>query len=84
MKVNARTLLIAVAITAGVTWYMTAKQDRGPLPHERPVLQFVAKWAKSLLWLAMFADPPPDTPPEPIQQTVGDDGYPQLAHARSL
>ncbi len=86
MRLNVRTLLIVVAITAATTWWLTGSRDddRRPLPHERPALRFVVKWAKSLLWLAAFADPPPAEAPPPIQQQVGDDGYPALAHARSL
>ena len=85
MKVPAKVLVVAVILTAAATWYATRPgDDSRPLPHERPALRFVVKWAKSLLWLAMFADPPPETQPEQIRQEIGDDGYPQLAHVRSL
>jgi len=85
MKVNVKVLIAAVILTAVATWYaLRPGDDSRPLPHERPALRFVVRWAKSLLWLAMFADPPPETQPEPIRQEIGDDGYPKLAHARSL
>jgi hypothetical protein len=86
MKCNTKTLLIVVAITAAATWWMTrgGGEDARPLPHDRPALQFIAKWAKSLLWLAVFADPPQADQPVPIQQRIEEDGYPALVHARSL
>ena len=52
-----------------------------PAP-ERPVLRWLAKTAKNLLWIALIAEPPPDE--QLVQQRIGDDGFPVLDHGRSF
>jgi len=84
MKISWKTALLLMALAAGGAFYFaSSSEDARPRPHERPVVRFIAKWAKSLLWLAMFAEEPPK-PLEPAQQQIGSDGWPQISHARSL
>jgi hypothetical protein len=52
-----------------------------PAP-ERPVLSWLAKAAKNLLWIALVVEPPPDE--QLVQQRIGDDGFPLLDHGRSF
>jgi hypothetical protein len=52
-----------------------------PAP-ERPVLRWLAKAAKNLLWIALIAEPPPKE--QLVQQRIGDDGFPMLDHGRSF
>lgn len=52
-----------------------------PAP-ERPVLRWLAKAAKNLLWIALVVEPPPKE--QLVQQRIGDDGFPMLDHGRSF
>jgi hypothetical protein len=52
-----------------------------PAP-ERPVLRWLAKAAKNLLWIALVVEPPPKE--QLVQQRIGDDGFPVLDHGRSF
>lgn len=55
-----------------------------PMKPDRPVLRFLAKAAKSMLWVMMFAEPPPAEPgmAQTLHRTV--DGEPAIDHARAL
>ena len=57
-----------------------------PTPaHDRPVLRWVAKAAKTALWFMLVAEPSPEPADARMVQTVvGDDGYPTLDHARAF
>lgn len=61
---------------------------RGPQPHPwapakpRPVLQFMARIAKTFLWVALVAEKNPTAQPVMVQATVGSDGYATLDNRR--
>jgi hypothetical protein len=77
-----------IALVALMVGYWLSGSHESPLgppaPPDRPVLRFLARAAKSLLWVALAAE----KPPEPVEQTyvvhaqVGRDGHPILNHAR--
>ena len=50
---------------------------------ERPVLRWISHAARLGLRLLVFMDPPPPVEPQ-YQTSIGDDGYRQLDHQRSL
>lgn len=67
MKIDKRTAVVAVAAFA-LAWFV-AHGSGSPVPNpfvparpQRPVLQFIAKLAKSLLWVAVFAEKRPADP----------------------
>jgi hypothetical protein len=53
---------------------------------DRPVVRWIVRAAKSLLWVAAFADPPPAESHDSriVQHAMGADGYPVIDHARGL
>lgn len=54
-------LIVAACLAAG--YVLAGANMRPQTPAERrPVLAAVIRMAKNLLWLAAFADPPPDHP----------------------
>ena len=64
MKINATTLLVLVVVFF-VGWQMAGSRERqppGPLVN-RPGLRWIARTAKSLLWVMAFAEPKPDMLP---------------------
>ena len=50
---------------------------------DRPVLRWISNAARLGLRLLVFMDPPPPVEPQ-YQTSIGDDGYRQLDHQRSL
>lgn len=84
MKLDKQTIAIAVMAMA-FAWYAFGPGSATPEPEpkDRPVLRWLARAAKTFLWLAVFADPPPEYP-EPIRHLPPIDGPPQISHARSL
>lgn len=81
-----RKTLAAVAVAFAIGYWMSHQSAPEPKP-DRPVLRWVVRAAKNLLWLAVLADPPPvvkhdqhlvHAPP------VGDDGYPLIDHGKGL
>jgi len=84
MKVDRTTAAIAlVALMAGYWMASSSRSPLGPV-NDRPVLRFLARAAKSLLWVALVAE----KPPEPVEKTyvvhaeAGRDGHQILNHAR--
>jgi hypothetical protein len=88
MMVDRKTLLILAAGIA-VGWFAFSGNGL-PSPFQpakdRPFLRFIAKAAKTFLWVAMFAE----QPPQPAEQgrhlvhspAVGEDGYPLVDHGQ--
>lgn len=88
MKIDKNVVLVAVAAFA-LAWFMASNQGGGFLPNpfvparpQRPVLAFLARVAKTFLWVAVFAEPRPDQPPRHhvVQATIGPDGHELLEH----
>lgn len=81
--IDRKTLLLsAAAFAIGYVVSSSAPQPEPP-GHDRPVLRWVAKLAKNLLWVALVAEKPPEPKPENVAKTrsVGGDGYPILDNA---
>lgn len=86
MSLDRKTVLIAVAALIVGYWFAGGASPQ-PAP-DRPVVRWVVRTAKQLLWLAAFAAPPPVTS-EPEQRLVqapaiGEDGYPVIDHGRGM
>jgi hypothetical protein len=81
MTLNRNTVLMLVAALA-LGWWM-GQPARKPQPLEdRPVLRWIAKAAKTFLWVAVFVEEPPAEQPVQVQAVVGDDGYVKVDHGR--
>jgi hypothetical protein len=77
-------LVVAAALAAG--YWLASSPAETPRPAERPVVRWIARAARSLLWVALLAEKPP-VEPQPDHhlaraERVGDDGYPLLDNAR--
>lgn len=84
---------LVYAFVAGLAfaWYMNSGSAPLPTPfnptpqNDRPVLRWIAKAAKSALWLMLIAEPAPEPGDARMVQTiVGDDGYSVIDHARAF
>jgi hypothetical protein len=60
MTETQRTILVAVVLSAAVTW-AAATSDLSPVKpkQDRPVLRLLARVARLGLWVATFAEPQP-------------------------
>lgn len=90
MRLDRKTILTCVACVILWNWATGTGGDSRPTPRpldDRPILRWVAKTARTLLWLSLVAEGPPECEPCPptdqrlVHSTIGDDGYPQLNHA---
>ncbi len=85
MTIDRKTLIVFAAGVA-IGYVLVGSVDVTPQP-DRPVVRWVVRAAKNLLWLAAFAEPPP--PQQPDQRLVqaaaiGADGFPIIDHGRGL
>ena len=92
MKIE-RNVVIALLIGFAVCWFVSngcTLQPKEPLAN-RPILRWIAKAAKSLLWVAVFVEPAPEDKPEAEHlmhheadehDEVGADGFPLVKHSR--
>jgi hypothetical protein len=72
--------LIVVALALG--WWL-GQPARRPQPLEdRPVVRWIVRAAKQLLWIAVFVEEPPAEQPAQVQAVVGEDGYVKVDHGR--
>ena len=84
MKFDRNTILVLIACVALGYWIASPGQPVGPLA-DRPVLRWIARAAKQLLWVAVFVEP---APPEPQSRqlvkspAIGDDGYAIVDHGK--
>lgn len=82
MNLDRKTLLIC-AVCLCVGWY-TAGGSKPAVPtplDDRPVLRWIARAAKTLLWVSLVAEEPPQ--PEPSLSDVAiQDGQPIVNHGR--
>lgn len=77
-------LVAAVALALG--YYVAASGHDAPRPADRPVVRWIARAAKNLLWVALLAEEPPQEPQPDHQYAhaprIGDDGYPILDNSK--
>lgn len=92
MTIDRRTLWIAGGFLFVGLWLGGWRFDSNPFAPrpERPILAAILKLARTALWVAAFADPPPAEPahdPRFVQARgvrIGDDGHPVVDHGRGL
>lgn len=90
MTFDRNTLLLLAA--GFFLWWFSGPPAPSPQPFappaDRPVLRWVARAAKSLLWVMMFAEgPPPAEQPGQLVHAhgeIGADGFPTINHGRGL
>lgn len=83
MRLDRKTILTCVVCVILWSWATGTGGDSRPTPRpldDRPILRWVAKTARTLLWLSLVAEGPP-TDQRLVHSTIGADGYPQLNHA---
>jgi hypothetical protein len=82
MTIDRKLLLAAVAAFA-LGYYAAQSSPPTPPAPDRPVLRWLAKAAKNLLWVALVAERPPEPTPADVAKTrlVGEDGYPLVDNA---
>lgn len=94
MKFDRKTVaLVLIAFTVGL-YYAGGSWQPGPyIPvptpapqNDRPVLRFLARMAKTFLWVALVAEKAPQEPQPDhhvqVQARIGEDGYPVVDNAR--
>lgn len=75
--------IVAAAVLAG--WlFQSPSASPAPQPPDRPVLRWIAKAAKNLLWIAIVAEGPPaeQARQQVVHARVGEDGYQTVDHGR--
>lgn len=85
MTLDRKTLtVIAVSIAIGYWLASSSSSPVGPPATNRPVLRFLARAAKTLLWVALVAEEPPKAEQTTyiVHARIGDDGAPIINHAR--
>lgn len=60
MKIDRGTAFVAIVCLVIGYWWASSPHP-SPAPADRPFLRFVAKVAKTFLWVAVFAEQPPAT-----------------------
>lgn len=93
MKIDKNIVLAAVAAFA-LAWFMCHSDGTIPNPFvpqrpKRPFLQFLAKAAKTALWVVAFAEPKPtdlsaNHSHHIVRATVGPDGVEMLDHSEAF
>jgi hypothetical protein len=84
MKLDRSTLLLLVIVFAA-GWWTSSRPAPTPGPTDRPVLRWIAKAAKSLLWIALVAEPaPPDASTRVVRTRVDREGFEILDNAETL
>lgn len=84
MQINRSTLLVLVIVFAA-GWWTSSRPSPTPTPPDRPVLRWIAKAAKNLLWIAVFAEPPPpEQPTRVVHARVDRDGMRILDNGSTL
>lgn len=86
MQFDRKTVFVIVVAVACGYWLATSPSSPvGPPVNDRPVLKFLARAAKTFLWVALVAEQPPKEDPEAsyvVHSRVGEDGAPMINHAR--
>lgn len=89
IEISKRNLVLVCLVCLAVGWWNSSGSSPiprpgpfGPPAPDRPVLRWIARAAKNLLWIAIVADPPPVQPQHLVRAQVGADGYQELEHTR--
>lgn len=84
MKFDRSTVLVLVIVFAA-GWWTSSRPAPAPGPADRPVLRWIAKAAKNLLWVALVAEPPPAEPvTRVVHARVDREGFKVLDNAETL
>ena len=74
-----RNIAIILVLALALGWWAGSMQS-APSKPDRPFITWVAKAAKSLLWIALVAEEPPQE--QTLKTSVGEDGYARIDHGR--
>ncbi len=81
MNLDRKTLMIAIVAFVVGTYSAGGGDDAKPEPlANRPVLRWIAKTAKTLLWVSLFVEPPPKEQHYVVHSKTDKDGTPMLDH----
>lgn len=80
---SGRTIVIVALIALVIGMMVSSEARPAPEPPNRPVLSWIARAAKSLLWIAVFAEPPRNEVMVHHQAIAGEDGYIQVEHCEA-
>lgn len=82
MQLDRNTLLILTAAFALGYWLAGGSPDQEPKPlDDRPVVRWIVRTAKQLLWVAVFVEPAPAIERHVVKtKSVGPDGYAVIDH----
>lgn len=84
MRLDRNTLMILATAFAIGYWLAGGKPEPEPKPlDDRPVIRWIVRTAKQLLWIAVFVEPaPPDVTTRQMVKTksIGTDGYAVIDH----
>ena len=86
MKIDRSTVLVLVIVFAA-GWWTSSRPSPSPAPGpaDRPVLRWIAKAAKNLLWIALVAEPPPAEPTtRVVHARVDREGFQILENGNTL
>ena len=87
MIVDRRLLTAFVVAFAIGYWYAGHGAAPTPPAQDRPILKMIARVAKTFLWVALVAEPPPAGPQDRQlvhAPPVAEDGYAIVDHGRGL
>ena len=87
MKVSDRNIVLAGLVMLAVGWWLASSPSSPirpePLRPDRPVLRFVARVAKTFLWVMMVAErPPQDDTVQIVHARIDADGNQVLNHGQ--
>lgn len=84
MTLDRKTVFALVAAFAVGWWFSSSGYAPGPTPaNDRPVLRWIGRAARSLLWISLIAEEPPAQPEARHlvhAPPVGEDGYQRIDH----
>jgi hypothetical protein len=81
MTIDRKTLLIAIVAFVVGTYTAGGSDDAKPEPlANRPVLRWIAKTAKTLLWVSLFVEPPPKEQHYVVSTKTDENGNRLLNH----
>jgi hypothetical protein len=79
-----REIIWAFVAGLAVCWWINSGGSQpNPQPEQdRPVLRWIARAAKSFLWIALVAERSPVEQPYMVHAKIGDDGHTVLDHSQ--